>query len=81
MPKPQFHTPAHYPNESNAWMKLGIDPRRFFRLDGTMDDAFFATPAVANAAPATPPAPAPLPAPSPCAGGSPVFINITINHA
>ncbi|MDQ2773084.1 MAG: hypothetical protein M3Y54_21580 [Bacteroidota bacterium] len=78
MPNSRFHTPALYPNESNAWVKLGIDPRRFFRLDGTMDDAFFAVPSVANATLSTP---APLPAPAPCAGAAPLFINITINRA
>ena len=78
MPRSRFHTPALYPNETNAWTKLGIDPRRFFRLDGTMDDAFFAVPSVATAALVTP---APLSVPSPCAGAAPVFITITINRA
>ena len=78
MPTTQFHTPALYPNESNAWVKLGIDPRRFFRLDGTMDQAFFAVPSLATAALATL---APTPAPSPCAGATPVLITVIVNHA
>lgn len=74
MPNTRFHTPALYPSQANAWGRLGIDPRRFFRQDGTMDNAFFAVPSLLNAAPATP-------APLPCAQPAPVLITITVKHA
>lgn len=76
MATPSYHTPAHYPAIANRWMKLGIDPRRFFRQDGTMDEAFFAVPGILTA-----PAVVPAPAPTPNSGVGSVLINITINQA
>ncbi len=76
-----FHTPALYPDEANAWLKLGVDPRHFFRQDGTMDkEAFFAVLTLAEAlTPASVREPVPTPAPPVCT--APVCVTITVNRA